>query len=448
MHSWIARNLLYYPILAMRGERLRPYLRQVRAFNALTPDQMKADQWRRLQKLLMYVHAHSPYYRDRWNQAGISFADLKAPEDLARLPLVSKADIRTHSAAMMSTERQRVSHRHTSGSTGVPLHFVKDRDALAFMNAVMHDCYGWHGLAIGDPQCRVWALPLDLKRRLSVLTRDMLLNRIRLSSFDVSETSCRAFYRKALRFRPRFMYGFPTYMVALVQQLHPLGLDASALGLHVIIATGEVLYDEQKRILETAFGCRVVNEYGTTECGIIAFECPRGKMHVQGHNIFLELVHPETQTPVKPGETGQIVITELTSYAMPFVRYNIADLAVKLDEPCDCGLALPVVGHVEGRIADMVTTPEGKMVGSGMFYYTLSKGVNRFKVFQRSADHLEVFLERGPDFAKLDLEEIRRNWRDYLGPNMTVSFQIVDQIPADPSGKFRYLVTEYQGRKS
>jgi phenylacetate-CoA ligase len=90
----------------------------------------------------------------------------------------------------------------------------------------------------------------------------------------------------------------------------------------------------------------------------------------------------------------------------------------------------------------MLTTPEGKKVAGGMFYYTLTKGIKRFKVYQRAIDRIEVFLEKGSDFDQLDLDAIREKWRVYLGPTMIVEFRIVDEIPADASGKFRYFVSE------
>ncbi|MEW6052144.1 MAG: AMP-binding protein [Candidatus Zixiibacteriota bacterium] len=442
MHPWIARHLFYYPILALRGERLYPYLREVRAFNRLSPEQMQTDQWRRLRVLLEYVYQHSPYNREKFDQHGISPANIQSPDDFAKIPLLTKDEIRKHSARMASTEKRRISHRHTSGSTGMPLDFVKDHDSLAYMNAIMHDCYSWHGIEIGDRQCRIWGLPRELKRQISIYTRDFLLNRIRLSSFDVSDQSSTAFYHKVRRFRPKFMYGVPSYMTELALRLRRLGFNPADLRLHAIVATGEILYPEQKQLMKEAYACPIVNEYGTTECGIIAFACPSDQMHVMSHNIYLEVVDPATGREVGPGETGEVVITDLTSYAMPFVRYHLGDIVERKESPCPCGLHLPMLGHIEGRLEDMLTTPEGKKVAGGMFYYTLTKGIRKFKVYQRAIDRLEVYLEKGPDFDQIDLNAIREKWKVYLGPRMNVTFQIVEEIPADKSGKFRYFVSE------
>lgn len=442
MHPWINRHLVYYPMLALLRKPVRPCLREVRAFNKLTREQMREHQWKKLRALLEYVYQYSPYNREAFDRHGVTPAMIQSPADLARLPLLTKEEIRKHSARMASTQKLGVTHRHTAGSTGMPLDFVKDDDSLAYMGATMHDCYSWHGIEICDRQCRIWGLPREFKRQLSIRTRDFLLNRIRLSSFEVSDESSTAFYHKVRRFRPKFMYGVPSYMTELALRLRRLGFDPADLRLDVIVATGEILYPEQKQLMREAYACPVVNEYGTTESGIIAFACASDQMHVMNHKIYLEVIDPATGKEVAPGESGEVVLTDLTSHATPFVRYHLGDIVEKRDDVCSCGLQSPLLGRIEGRLEDMLTTPEGNKVAGGMFYYTLTKGIRKFKVYQRAIDSLEVFVEKGDDFEQIDLNAIRKKWRDYLGPTMRVSFQVVEEIPADKSGKFRYFVSE------
>jgi phenylacetate-CoA ligase len=421
---------------------MRARLREVRAFNELGREKMEEHRWRRLKALLANVYQHSPYNREAFDRCGINPSMIKEPADLSRLPFLTKDDIRVHSVRMASTEKRRVTHRHTSGSTGMPLDFVKDHDALAYMGATMHDCYSWHGVEIADRQCRIWGLPREFKRQISIHTRDILMNRIRLSSFDVSDESSRTFYRQVRSFRPKFMYGVPSYMTELAQRLRRLDLDPADLRLHVIIATGEILYPEQKQFMREAYGCPIANEYGTTESGILAFACPHDQMHVMSHNHYLEVIDPSTGREVGPGQSGEIVITDLNSYAMPFVRYRLGDFVEKKEGFCSCGRPMPILGHIEGRLEDMLTTPEGKKVAGGMFYYTLTKGIRKFKVYQRALDRLDVLLEPGPDFDQLDLNATMEKWRVYLGPRMRIDVQVVDEIPADKGGKFRYFVSE------
>lgn len=443
MYPWIARNLIYYPVQAVRGEKLLKYLREVRAFNKLSAAQMKEMQWCKLQALIEYVYKHNSYYKKLFDEHNIKPDMINSPDDYSKIPFLTKQAIKERSSEMLSTDNRRFDVRKTSGSTGVPLKFVKDRDSLAYMNAVMHDVYSWYGIEIGDRSCRIWAIPLEVKKQSSIFIRDFLQNRIRLNSFDVSDESSISFYHAVRKFKPKFMMGVPSYMTDFCKRLKKAGFDPADMGLEVIISTGEILYPAQKQLLLDSFKCKIANEYGTTESGIIAFACPKGNMHLMNHNLYIEIINPKTGTQVKPGESGELVLTELHSYKMPFIRYKLSDIVIPKEGICECGLESPVLEHIEGRLEDMIITPDGKKVAGGMLYYTLTKGIQQFKAFQRSVDRLEVFIEKSPTFDEKDFEKVKQQWREYLGENMKIDYKFVDKIPPDRSGKMRYFVPEY-----
>jgi phenylacetate-CoA ligase len=165
-------------------------------------------------------------------------------------------------------------------------------------------------------------------------------------------------------------------------------------------------------------------------------------MHLMSQALYVEILDPETGEETKPGEIGEIVFTDLHSRTMPFIRYEVGDTAIPRSGTCECGLALPMVEHVEGRLEDMIETPEGKKVAGGMLYYTLTKGIQQFKAYQRAVDHLHILIEPGPGFDESHLDKIPQQWRSYLGEKMKVTFEIVDRIPPDRSGKLRYFVPE------
>ena len=442
MHPWIARNLVYRPIQFLRGEKFVRYLEEVRAFNRLSAAEMQQEQWLRLKALLDYVYGHNDYYHRILDELNLPPVKITSPDDFKKLPLLTKMDLQQHSGEMLSRDRGRVDHRKTSGSTGTPYKFVKDRRSLAFMNAVMHDCYSWHGIEIGDRQCRIWAIPQELKPRLIIFIKDTLMNRIRLNSFDVNDDSSVKFFHDVRKFKPKFMYGVPSYMTDFSRRLQEHGLDPKDMGLEVLICTGEILFPAQKKLLKETYDCTIANEYGTTESGIVAFSCPHDNMHLMSHALYVEIIDPETGEKTRPGEIGEVVFTDLNSRTMPFIRYKVGDTAIPKAGTCSCGIQLPMVEHVEGRLEDMIETPEGKKVAGGMLYYTLTKGIQQFKAYQRAIDHLHVLIEPGPGFSEGDLERIRDQWRTYLGNRMKVTFEIVDRIPPDRSGKLRYFVPE------
>jgi len=235
------------------------------------------------------------------------------------------------------------------------------------------------------------------------------------------------------------MYGLPSTIVAFVRHITERGFDLSALNFHAVISTGEILSDRDKHSIGSAFGCTVINEYGCTENGIIAFDSPDGVMRQMMHNLYVEIIDPESMLPVGPGETGEIVITELNSYAMPFIRYKVGDMAVQCESEPDESTKLPAIERITGRISELIETPEGGRVAAAILDYTLVESIRHFKAYQNNVDSLRVLLETDDDFDESLLVTIESKWREFLGDKINISFQIVDRIPPDKSGKMTVL---------
>ncbi len=439
MLPWITRNLVYLPIQAIRGERVLEYMDDIKRFHELPFSQKREIQWQRLIRLLKYTYDNNKYYRNLFDDNGIDVWSISSPEDFRRLPFLEKDTIRTRASEMRSDYPGRVSARKTSGSTGIPLHFVKDRDATANMDALMYEVYGWHGIGIGDRQARLWGVPLSRRGAIVTTIKDMLLNRIRLNAFMLTEESCVDFYSRLKSFKPKFMYGLPSTIVAFIRHLARRNIDLASLNLQTVISTGEILSDSDRKIIASAFGCSVANEYGSTENGIIAFESPDGMMRQMMHNLYIEILDPDSMTPVEPGETGEIVITELNSYAMPFIRYRVGDRAVQGEPEPDNSRQLPSIQRITGRMSELIETPEGNRVAAAILDYTLVDGIRRFKAFQDNVDSIDVMIETDNDFDESSLDRIETKWREYLGDRIKIIFRIVDRIPPDPSGKLTVL---------
>src|SRR3990172_3208075 len=173
-----------------------------------------------------------------------------------------------------------------------------------------------------------------------------------------------------------------------------------------------------------AFGCPVVDEYGSAENGLIAVECPEGRLHIVAENVYLEY------RPVSPqgGEISEILVTNLRNGAMPFIRYAIGDLGGPVAAPCPCGRGLPLLGLAGGRTADVVVLPDGRFVDS--------------TALVRAMEHLPRFAvllaaEHGEGMA----EVVRRDFHRILGFPASVDVRLVDEIPPEPTGKLRRFVS-------
>ena len=437
MNSWISRNLFYRPIYSFRGEHVERYMVEVRDFNGLTAAQMQKVQWKKLITLLDHVSTHNPYYRTLFHTRNISAKGIHAYTDFAQIPILTKDVLRQHIETMQSEGVWKVTARKTSGSTGIPLHFVKDRVASAYNDALMYEVYGWYGVRMGDRQSRFWGLPLDQKVRLKWQAKDLALNRKRFNSFNISAEYSTAFFRVLKRFHPQFIYGYPSAICEFAALTEQRGLHVRDLRIPVIITTGEMLFPAQRELLEHAFACPVANEYGSTENGVIAFQCRQGRMHLMNHNLYIEVLDPVSYAPVAAGEKGVVVVTELHSYAFPFVRYRLGDIVVLSSTTCPCGSALPVVESIEGRVSDMIVALDGTRVSGPIINYTMTQGVRRFKAIQLSRERMQILIEPASNFDQSELYVIQERWHALLGRGVTVDIQMVESIPPDLSGKLR-----------
>lgn len=364
------------------------------------------------------------------------------PEWLTQQRLVDRSELvpRMRQLYEQSPPGVKVEHRKTSGSTGTPFRFVKDVRMTAWMDATMWAAYSWYGVAPGDRQARFWGAPLTMVAGTKRVLLDRVQNRRRLSAFRINRESSAVFLAALRRFRPAYAYGYPTLIDEFVTHCAAQGLDGHALRLRAVICTGELLLPAARQRIRAFFDCPVVNEYGCSESGVLAFECSNEKMHIMPVAAFPEIVS-SAGAPLPAGTVGEVVITDLYGQVEPFVRYRLHDRAA-LTEPtsCACGRSLPSLAVQEGRIDSFITTPRGR-VYDAVLAYTVPPEVFRFRARQVSLDLLEVEVVPGKGFdPQRTPRECERRWQEALGPGMRVTVSEVSDIPLTAAGKLRYFV--------
>jgi phenylacetate-CoA ligase len=218
--------------------------------------------------------------------------------------------------------------------------------------------------------------------------------------------------------------------------------------LKAIIVTSEVLTNEQRILMESYFNVPVINEYGCSEVGIIAAECPHHGLHISAENIVVEIM--KNGSPAKLGELGEVVITSLNNHAMPLIRYKIGDVATISNKSCSCGRALPLLKNIEGRVNNMVVTPEGK-ISSGLVFYYISRsliekkgGVKKFKVVQNQVDRITFQIVKDEDFKEHNLNTLVKKTHEYLSPSIQVDFQFCPELAHRTNGKIIHFVSNLQ----
>jgi phenylacetate-CoA ligase len=428
------------PLIA--AKRRSRHLRNYRHLNKTqfdSPDTVKARQLSMLKAQLRHAYATVPFYQRTWAAAGVHPDDVKTLADLAHFPVVTKTDIRTHAAEMLSEAYRgaKLRTKTTSGSTGVPLVIKLDERGAQWKAGCTLRADEWSGWRLGQRVAKVWGNPeyrhFGLRGR---LTNHFVDRAIYLDTINLTDDRIREFVAAVRRHRPGLVFGHAHSLYMLACVLNKAGI--SDIRPNGCISTAMPLHDYQRTAIEQALGVKVTNRYGCEEVSLIACQCERHKgLHVAAESVYVE-VNGE-------GRTGPLLVTDLSNFAMPLIRYQIGDVATLSDSPCECGRGLPVLEKVEGRDADYVVTPSGSLI-SGISltenFAVLIKGAAQVQIIQETVTHLRVRMVRDPIWDAGSERQIRELVLKTFGPTMTYDLEFVDLIPQEPSGKYRFCVSK------
>lgn len=427
-------RLLYLGIQRVRGRPLGPYLNQFREWERLPAQEFTAMQARRLRARLLSARASVPHYSsERWNRA-LSGHDSGI---LEAWPVLERAAVQQHVDDLLARPQVEDTYtRTTSGSTGRPVRIGVSPEAAAWAWANEYRAMEWFGVPLS-------ARALMLRSDPQSALLNWIQNRKVVSAGDLSPESL----DEALRFletkRPVYVWGYTSALAELARHARQAGSGSIPLARFAKVY-GEMLFPFQRQQIEQDLGATVIGTYGCQETGTAAHECPLGSMHVLSEHVVLEILRDGE--PVAPGEMGDIVLTCLTNDAMPMIRYQVGDRGRLSPEPCACGRPHPVLADVEGRIGDVLLTETGRAVHGSSLGAVLKHvlaanppgAIGKVLFEQQSPQSWKIFVESGPGFASSVPEQLANGVRGIFGAGCRVDVALVDTIPREPSGKFRY----------
>ncbi len=429
----------------LRRRKTLAYLADYRRDQWLSPERIAALQWDRLKRLLEHCHREVPFYQHRWKELGVTPADIRNLDDYAKLPVLTKADIRNHFDELKASSlRDHLYYKATGGSTGEPMRFGYTRESNDRRIAVMWRGYEWAGSRMGRRTLYLWGgsvgEPTRAQQRKDHLYNTLFARNMQ-NSFHMSEANIADYADAIDRYRPEIIVGYVGPLVRLAQWLIATGRKIWRP--QSIIGAAEALHEFQRKIIEQAFGCPAFNTYGCREFMLIAAECEkRDGLHVNDDHLLVELREP-AHAPVDTA-SGEIVITDLFNYGMPFIRYINGDMATSSAGRCSCGRGLPLLRRIDGRVLDAIRTPDGHILPGEFFPHMLKDvpGLERFQLVQSQLDRLDLSIVRGTDFNDDSLAYIRREVGKVLGDSIDLQCHFVDDIPLTATGKRRVTVSE------
>lgn len=451
MNPWLAGHLFWPLTERITGRDTMRRFRRLKNSQHWSGDALATLQSRKLARLLQLANAHCPFHARRFKDAGLNphhpTPDL---ERLRRLPLLTRDEIRDHLADMTWLACPGGAFPYsTGGSSGEPLKFYFDRPRQSADWAARWRARSWWDVQPGDPELLLWGAPVELKAQDRLRAwRDALLNQHLLNAFEMTTPRMDAYLATLQSHRPACVYGYPSSLALLARHARERGLQPGELGsprLKAVFVTGEVLVAPDRQAIEQAFAAPVVIEYGCRDGGLLACQCRAGRLHVPQENVIVEVLDPTGQ-PVRPGHTGEVVVTNLECLATPMIRYRTGDLAVAGDGSCPCGSASMTLLQVTGRQTDQIVcrTPRGlKRMHALALIYVLREadGIRQFRITQQSLDAIDVEIVPASAFTAAVEQTVLRNLQRRLGPDMAIRLRRCEHIAPTRSGKHACVVS-------
>ncbi|TWO34076.1 phenylacetate--CoA ligase family protein [Seonamhaeicola sediminis] len=387
-------------------------------------------------EIVSYHLKHNNFYN--------SFANDANPKDWSSIPVMTKTDLQHPLESLFSNgfTKKNVYIDKTSGASGHPFIFSKDKFCHALTWAIIQDRFGWHNVNFNNSkQARFYGIPLDKKGYFKEKAKDFVGNRIRFNVFDLSDKALKNWLKTFKSNEFDYINGYTSSIVQFAKFLKRQNIILKNIcpSLKVCMVTSEMLFFEDRLLMEKQFGVPVVNEYGASELDLIAFENLKKEWIVNSETLFVEIL--DKNNNILPlGKEGRLVITSLYNKSQPFIRYDIGDTGVLSKKST---VKKPLLEKLVGRTNDIALLPSGKKAPGLTFYYVTKSiieedtQVKEFIIEQHKKDSFKVLYVSSENLSKSQMNNISSEMEKYLEKGLNISFERQERLVRSKSGKLK-----------
>jgi phenylacetate-CoA ligase len=425
----------------------RSLLSQLMKSQWWSEDQFHDYQTERLRERIKFAATNVPYYQELFQKEGIDYKTIRHLENLRNIPFVEKKTImsRPHDFLAGGRPLRRWTKFFTSGTTGSPMTVYCSRESFTRIWSFVFRLREWAGLE--DP---------IFPRRVQLTGRDIIPakktgdtniywrrnlpgNAMLMSTSHLSPETVPTYADAIKRFGPALIDSYPSAILILARVGKALGLDLPQP--RAIITSAETLYEAERLEVGTSFGCRVFNQYASTDTGAFISTCECGNLHINPEFGVCEILNSDGM-PAKSGEEGEIVATTFCNTEMVLLRYRIGDQAVRGPiERCPCGRAMERVEKITGRVDDILFIPDRGFVGRLDPVFKGLTNIYETQIVHESLNSLRLLLAPAPGYNDEIEAELIHNLRKKVGDTVSIEVEKAPAIPRGPNGKFRSVIT-------
>ncbi len=442
-------NIIYYLYWRLKLSKEYPGI-QLFFKDILTEKSMSDLEWRnkqlnRLQNILIFASEQVPFYRKLFNEIEFKPNKSNFENDFTKIPILTKSIIKKNQDELVSESinKSNLIKNMTGGSTGVPLVFFQDKKYSTIAKAIDLYIRHWWQIKSNARTAIIWGADrefhnLSLKERLY-----FWLQRIKsLNAFRMDQDNLHEFCTKISKWNPDYLVGYSSALETLANFV--VQNDYRFNKFSAIRSSAEMLWPNQRKLIEDTFNSPVYNFYGSREVNNLAAECPEERnLHFISTWRYVEITDKDGRC-LPSGELGYITVTDLSNYAMPFIRYRNEDMGVISPNKCECGRPSTILHKLVGRSSDLIRTSTGEII-HGEYFTHLFYGVNWIKQFQIHQKDINMIIIKyviDGIVEKSFFDKIKSKIVDKMGPATQVVFKECTEIPIPKSGKHRFTISD------
>jgi len=395
----------------------------------------------KLKLIVKHAYENVPFYHRQLKNVGIKPNDIKSIADLHKLPLTTKKQIQLtpiQDALAKNYNSKNYIIRTTSGSTGLNLTILVDKSTLNLEEAIWARALHNNGVRLRD-KIAIITDPRHFSK--NVLLEQLRIQRKKhISIFDNVEKQLATLKD----FKPDVIRSYVSPIVLLAEVLKNETKDFEP---RLIFTCAENLDEKNRQLISSGFnGSEVFDNYACSEFGLLAWECRLHEgYHINADALMMEFLKDGEE--VASGESGEIVCTNLSNHAMPLIRYKLGDVGTKGEEQCSCGVTLPLMKVIEGRIDDFLRTLDGRLISPTIFFpypFESMKRIRQFRVIQEKRNKLKIQLVAKDNygFENQFFDTARKQIQNIFGTSMDVEFQLLKKIDLAANGKLRKTISK------
>ncbi len=394
-------------------------------------DELIHYQTTRLKKLVNHAYTTVPFYKELYNNSGLRPDEIKSIDDITKIPVISKKLLAQNPYDKLISEKYNIKNLipvKTAGSNGSPYMFYIDRSFDQFRKAQFIRPYISNGKRLIDHSVSFSVTkspPFKWYHRFGLITESRIF-----TGQNINDQI------KMLRdINPDIIQGYGSVLNLLSVEL--IENNISIKSPRLLFTDSELLMPDMRSNIEKVFGTDVIDIYGTFETDNIAYECSKHEgYHIAIDSVIMEFL--KDNQPVETGEEGEIVVTVLNNFAMPFIRYNLQDVGSMINKSCSCGRTFPLMNQIKGRSSDYMLTEDGRKISVfnlGRFA-SLAPNVYEYQIIQEDFNNFTLLIVPNKSYNNEGEQQIKPAIRE-LFPKARINIKLVSSIKREPSGKFK-----------